>query len=189
MRLKLSRPETQLETYTGFKAFVDNPGYLEQRRKSLRGLDIDTIDAPIVDIIRDIVKLPYCFTLQSCYGHFLYTGRKDTRNMEPLPISGSIKRIEYRIAYIAVCIQNSDMGKALRDDLSDIPAIDPAYIQFGCAAWFWETHPNSYVLQVEPERYKTKDRVFVNYEEALHIEKTRNEFFGALKRLIQVRSG
>jgi len=176
-----------LETYTEFKDLIDNPGYHEQRRKSLRGLDIDTIDAPIVEIIRDIVKLPYCFTLQSCYGHFLYAGRKDTRNMEPLPVSVNIKRVEYRIAYIAVCIQNSDTGKALLNDLSDIPAIDPAYIQFGCAEWFWKTYPNSYVLQVEPERHKTKDRISVDYDKALHIEKTRNEFFSALKMLIQER--
>jgi hypothetical protein len=178
-----------LETYTEFRDFIDHPGYHDQRRQSLRRLDIDTIDTPIVQIIRDITKLPYCFTLQSCYGHFLYPGQEDTRDMEPLPVSGDIKHVDYRIAYIAVCIQNCDVGRALLDDLKDIPAIDPAYIQFGCADWFWNTHPNSYVLQVEPERHKTKDRATVDYDEALHIEQTRNEFFGALTKLIQERPG
>ncbi|UCC60554.1 MAG: hypothetical protein JSV02_01640, partial [Dehalococcoidia bacterium] len=124
---------------------------------------------------------------QSCYGHFTYAGRKDIINIEPLPISGNIKRVEYRIAYIAMCVQNSDIGRALLDDLSDIPAIDPAYIQFGCAEWFWETYPNSYVLQVEPDIYNTKDRVSVDYKEALHIEKIRNKFYGVLNKLIQAR--
>ena len=178
-----------METFTKHRDFIANPGYPEQRRKSLQGLEINTIDAPIAGIIGDITKLPYCFTLQSCYGHFLYPGRKDTRNMEPLPVSSNIKRVEYRIAYIAMCIQDSDQGRALLEDLRDIPAIDPAYIQFGCADWFWSTHPNSYVLQVEPERHKIKDRVTVDYTEALHIEKTRNEFFDALKNVIQERLG
>jgi hypothetical protein len=71
--------------------------------------------------------------------------------------------------------------------MASIPEIDPAYIQWGCAAWFWKTRPNSYVLQVEPEKHMNKDRASVDYREALHIEKTRNDFFIALKKLIQDR--
>ncbi len=41
-------------------------------------------------------------------------------------------------------------------DLRQIPAIDPEYIQFGCAEWFWEAQVNSYALQVEPMRHMTK---------------------------------
>jgi len=34
----------------------------------------------------------------------------------------------------------------------------------------------------------TKDRVCVDYQEALHIEKVRNTFFGELNTIIQKRS-
>ncbi len=69
--------------------------------------------------------------------------------------------------------------------LKDIPSIDPEYVQFGCAEWFWERHVNSYALQVEPIRHMTKDRLSVDYREALHIEKIRDKFFTNLKRLVQ----
>ena len=177
----------QLETFTGLKDFVDNPHYHEQRRESLSGLDISTIDAPMVKIIDGFSKLPYCFTLQSCYGHFLHDSQKDPKSIEPLPVSNSITGVEYRIAYIALCIQNSDLGRMLLHDLGKIPAIDPGYIQFGCAEWFWERQVNSYVLQVEPGRYMTKDRASVSYQEALHIEKIRDEFLSGLEVIVQKR--
>ena len=57
-------------------------------------------------------------------------------------------------------------------------------MQLGCAEWFWKRQVNSFVLQVEPKRYKTKDRVS-SYKEALHIEKIRNTVFMELKKTIQ----
>ena len=63
--------------------------------------------------------------------------------------------------------------------------IDPENIQFCCAEWFWKRQINSYALQVEPERFKEKDRAILNYREALHIEKTRDEFFIELEKLLQ----
>jgi hypothetical protein len=176
-----------LETFTQLKEFIDDPHYLKKRREHLGKLDVDTIDAPIADLISGFAQLPYCFTLQSCYGHFLHGDQKNPANLEPLPVSISITTVEYRIAYIAVCIQNSDLGRALFDDLGDIPTIDPAYIQWGCAEWFWKTHPNSYVLQVEPKRHMYWDKASVDYQEALYIEKIRNEFFSALRKLLQER--
>ena len=176
-----------METFTESKDFVNNPRYHEQRQKYLSRLDIDTIDAPIIEIISGFAKLPYCFTLQSCYGHFLHDSQKDPQNIEPLPISDSIASVEYRIAYIALCIQNSDLGRILFHDLSRIPVIDPEYIQFGCAEWFWKRQVNSYALQIEPSRYMTKDSASVSYQEALHIEEIRNEFFSRLKEIIQKR--
>jgi hypothetical protein len=41
-----------LETFTEPKEFVNNHNYLQQRQASFATLDIDTIDGPIVDIIR-----------------------------------------------------------------------------------------------------------------------------------------
>jgi hypothetical protein len=174
-----------METYTESKPLVSDPLYQEQRAKSLRRLDISTIDAPIIEIIRDLTKIPYCFTLQSCYGHFLYNDRSDPRNVKPLANLDRIHNVEYRIAYIALCIQNNESGLRLLQNLRDLTKIDPEYIQFGCAGWFWERQVNSYVLQIEPERYKTKDRAIVSHQEALHIEQVRNQFFDELKRMIQ----
>ena len=176
-----------METFTELKDFVDNPHFHEQRQEYLGKLDINTIDAPIVEIVEGFAKLPYCFTLQSCYGHFVYNGQKNPSDVEPLPISDSIDSVEYRIAYIALCVDNSEIGKALFQDLNKIPTIDPEYIQFGCAEWFWQRQVNSYVLQVEPKRHMTKDRATVGYQEALYIEKIRNQFFAQLKILLQER--
>ena len=48
-----------------------------------------------------------------------------------------------------------------------------------------ERQVNSYVLQVEPKRHMMKDKLSVDYWEALHIEKIRNNFFTQLKKLVQ----
>ena len=176
-----------METFTKIKEFAENPDYRRDRQKSLSDLKIDSIDKPIIDLIKLFQKLPYCFTLQSCYGHFLYEGQKNPNNIKQLPKSNNIKTVEYRIAYIALCIQNSESGKILFKKLSMLPQIDFKYIQFGCAEWFWERQVNSFALQVEPERYSTKDRVFIEYEEALRIESIRNNFFKKLEDMIQSR--
>jgi len=176
-----------METFTQSKPLVSNPLYQEQRAESLCRLDINTIDAPIIEIIRDFAELPYCFTLQSCYGHFLYNDRNDPRNTEPLTSLDESHTVEYRIAYIALCIQNSESGVELLQDLREFTRIDPEYVQFGCGEWFWERQVNSYALQIEPERYKTKDKAIVSPQEALHIEKVRNQFFDELKRMVQER--
>ena len=55
--------------------------------------------------------------------------------------------------------------------------LDSKYVQFGCAEWFWKRYLNSFVLQVEPERYSTKDKVLIEYNEAIYIENIRNKFF------------
>ncbi len=174
-----------METFTDLKDFVDNPYFHDQRKKWLSKLDIGSIDTPIVELISGFVKLDYCFTFQSCYGHFLHNSQNDPYNIEPLPISNGISNVEYKIAYIALCIENSKQGRTLFFELKEIPSIDPEYIQFGCAEWFWERQVNSYALQVEPKKHMTKDRLSVDYWEALHIEKVRNNFFTQLKKFVQ----
>jgi hypothetical protein len=173
-----------METFTELRALTENPCFLEQKKKILESLSDGMIDAPIVGLIRDFNKLPYCFTMQCCYGHFLYNGQQDRYNVEPLPVGNDIAKVEYRIAYIAFCIQNNDLGKRFLDDLKKLPAIDRETIQLGCAGWFWQKQVNSYALQVEPDRYKHQDQATLGYEEALHVEKVRNTFFDHLKRLI-----
>jgi hypothetical protein len=174
-----------LETFTEPKALVGNPLYQDQRKKSLADLHDDMIDKPIIELINALNKLPYCFTLQCCYGHFIYSGQNDPHNLESLPLTDTIARVEYRIAYIALCIENSDLGRMLFDALKVIADIDPENIQFCCAEWFWERQVNSYALQVEPDRFKFEDKAILDYQEALKIEKIRNDFFVQLKELLQ----
>ena len=180
-----------METFTAPKEFVKNPNFKDQRLKCLSDLTDDMLDAPIIEIISRMNKWPYCFTIQSCYGHFLYPGQQNQDNLECLPLTKSIDRIvridrvDYRIAYIAFCIENSASGKALFETLRDVALIDPDNIQFCSAEWFWQRQVNSYALQVEPDRFKDKDRVVLGYREALNIEKIRNEFFVQLRALLR----
>jgi len=94
--------------------------------------------------------------------------------------------IRYRIAYIALCIEKSSAGAALYKSLEKIQEIDPEYVQFGSADWFWERNPSSFVLQVEPERFKYQDDALLGWQEALHIEKIRSLFFDELRALCDV---
>jgi hypothetical protein len=174
-----------METLTESKELVPNPHFSDQRNKVLKGINFGEIDAPIREIIKSISKLEYCFTLQCCYGHFLYHGQSDLRNTEPLPVSTNITRVDYRIAYISFCIKENREGEALLESMAKMTLIDPEYIQFGCAEWFWERHKNSFVLQVEPERFKDKDRIVVDYKEAVYIEKIRNLFYIKLNEIVE----
>jgi len=163
---------------------TDNPLYEEQRRKNLANFSGAEIDAPIVEIIEDFNKLPFCFTLQSCYGHFLHSDQKNPNNLDPLPVSGTTTRVEYRIAYIAFCLENSAPGRSLFGALKGITAVDPENIQFCSAGWFWKRQVNSYALQVEPDRFKHEDTAMIEGREALHVEKIRNDFFAGIRKLL-----
>lgn len=174
-----------METFAEIKEFLENPHFQEQRQENLKQLANAEIDKPIADLIDRFSILPYCFTLQCCYGHFVYDGQDDPHNLSPLPDTDIIGAVEYRIAYIAFCIENNDSGKKLHKDLHGITAIDPDNIQFCCAEWFWERQVNSFALQVEPGRFKDRDTAMLSYEEALHIEKTRNGFFHMLNVLLK----
>lgn len=172
-----------METFTDLKELVDNPHYPVQRAKNLGTLNDEKLDDPIIAFVNGFNKLPYCFTLQSCYGHFVYRG-KDLHNLDPLPTTNSIKTVKYRIAYISFCIEDSSQGRTLLAALEEIPPIDPDNIQFGCAEWFWERQVNSYALQVEPNRFKHQDTAILEHPEALLIEKVRDRFFAHLGNLL-----
>ena len=96
-----------METLTRLKGLVENPHYQVQRKRNLDDLSEDMIDVPIIDLINRFNKLPYCYTLQSCYGHFVYNDQKDSHNVEPLSVKAAIAKVVYRIAYIAFCLQNN----------------------------------------------------------------------------------
>ena len=172
-----------MKTFTELKEFVVNPDYLVQRQEALSTLTEADVDEPIRDIITSLNNYSYCFTLQSCYGHFVHSGNTDTFNIEPLSTRVDDERVEYRIAYVAICIENSTVGKELFGVLYDIPKIDPHNIQFCCAEWFWSTHVNSFILQVEPSRFKHEDKVTIDIKEAQNIELVRNKFFDHLRKV------
>lgn len=173
-----------METFTAPKEFVKNPRYLQDRQASLEALDVGVIDRPIVELIERFTLLPQCFTLQSCYGHFLYAPGQDTHNLERLP-SRDVGTVTYRIAYMAFCLEDSPRGRSLRESLELVPALDPDCVQFGSADWFWERYRNSYVLQVEPVRFMTRDQAVVEHAEALYIEQLRDRFFVRLSELLE----
>lgn len=174
-----------METYAEPKELVQNPRYQAQRKKALGSFSRGMIDEPIIGIVNGFNRLPCCYTLQSCFGHFVYNGQDDTHNLAPLPVTDSIARVEYRIAYVAFCIENSASGRELFEDLRGIPAIDPESIQFCSAEWFWKRQVNSYALQVEPDRFKCQDTALLDYREALQVERIRNEFYVRLGELVR----
>ncbi len=176
-----------METFTELKALTRNPNFQNQRQQAIAKFDPKVIDSPIVDIVKGFAKLPYCFTLQSCCGHFLYRGQDNPHNLDPVPITDTITKVEYRIAYIALVIEESDSGKMLFEYLNRIPQMDSDFIQFGCADWFWKNQVNSYALQVEPKEHMYKDRTWIDYDEALHLERIRELLFAELRRLLQQR--
>jgi hypothetical protein len=178
-----------METFTEARMFVENPHFDEERRVSLHQLDLSTIDPPIVEIVKAYTRLSYCFTLQSCFGHFLYTGQEHIHNIDPLPVDANIEVVEYRIAYLALCIEDSVLGRDLFNEMEKIAAMNPEYIQFGSADWFWERHLNSYALQVEPRKHMNKDRCFIGYRQALRVEQVRNRFFDEITTLLEKRQG
>ena len=106
-----------METYVEVKEFVDNPDFKKQKLNSLEDLKKVVVDYPIQEIIKKLNALPYCFTLQCCYGHFVYEGQKDNHNIEPLPESDKIKTVDYRIAYLALCLDNNKPGRLLKKSL------------------------------------------------------------------------
>ena len=174
-----------LETFTTLKALVANPRFDEQRRTVLDALDMSTIDAPMVVIVNALAQRAYCFTLQCCYGHFLYGDQTDPYDTNPLPAERHIGRVDYRLAYVALCIENSESGKRLFSELNAVTGIDPDFVQFGCAEWFWQRQRNSYALQVAPRRMMDQDRMLLDESEARHVEQIRNRTYDRLKNLLK----
>lgn len=168
---------------------VPSPSYDADRRNALEGLRVElskgSIDRPTIEIVERFARLPHCYTLQSCYGHFMKEHRTEDRNtdgLDTIEVSGGT--LHYRIAYIALCIQNSDRGRMLLEELRALQEIDSDYIQFGSADWFWERCVNSYVLQVSPLKNACQDHFEVSLEEARRIEHVRGLFFEGVRKIL-----
>jgi hypothetical protein len=172
-----------VETFSKARDFVTHSRYVRDRSNVLSGLMIGNIDAPIRDIVVALGKLPECFTLQSCYGHFLWDGQTDSHNLDVLPLQNP-GLVRYRIAYLAFCIKKGDRGANIRDRFAAIREIDDEYVQFGSPGWFWEQYPNSYALQVEPKRFELQDEALLEHDEALHVQSVRDVFFQRVRELL-----
>jgi hypothetical protein len=125
--------------------------------------------------------------LQSCFGHFVHALQTDPRNLQRLP-AREVSQVEYRIAYLALCIEDSAPGHRLRTLLEGVPLVAPGYIQFGSPQWFWERQVNSYALQVEPDMLKDKDVATIGYQEALRVQDVRDLFFQRITEVVQASS-
>jgi hypothetical protein len=172
-----------LDTFAEPREFVEDSGYVQRRRQTLSALDLGTIDAPIRDLVGRLAGLPHCFTLQSCYGHFLYEGQRDPHGLGPLP-TRDVGQVRFRMAYLALCLRGDEDGRRFRRSLRELTEIDPQYVQFGSAEWFWRQHPNSYALQVVPERFKDRDEAIIQYAEAALVQKVRDQFFKQLREVV-----
>jgi hypothetical protein len=172
-----------METFADAKSLVRNDGYALERAAALKALDLSAVDAPIVDVMEAFRPLPYCYSLQCCHGHFLTAQAQDDHTLAPLP-PGYTGSVRYRIAYVAFCVDTDDRGRELLDKLSRVPEIDPAYVQFGSAAWFWDQWLNSFVLQVEPTVHRFKDQAVLTAGEAMQVQRARDQFFAELRRVL-----
>lgn len=176
-----------METFVPFIAPVENPGFAKQRGEALADLDLDEIDAPIVELITAFVDLRYCYTLQCCHGHFVRDSDTDAHTLARLPDEPRDQVVLYRIAYLAWCVDTGAEGMRFIEDLRALAAAAPGLIQFGCATWFWERQVNSYVLQVEPERFAHLDKTPLGYAEALRVQTVRDYFFVRLAAMLDAR--
>jgi len=172
-----------METFTEPRELVLHDGYASARRAAADAFDLSDVDAPIVDVVKAFGLLPYCFTLQCCYGHFLTEHGRDDHSLALIPESFT-GVVRYRLAYVAFCIENGDRGRGFLEKLSRIAEIEPAYMQFGSADWFWDQWPNSYVLQVEPFEHRFKDQATIQAAEARMTQRVRDQFFHELRRLL-----
>jgi hypothetical protein len=179
-----------METFTSARPFTLHPGYASDRDKTNRELEEEmlsgSIDAPLLPIIRDWMPITHCFTVQCCFGHFVHDREPDIENLvPPSRYRGKIETVRYRLAYVAVCIQDTICGREMYADLEELAADNPDYIQFGSAGWFWERLVNTYCIQLEPERLKNTDSGLIAMDEALHLEMLRKNFFQRLAGIVQ----
>lgn len=171
-----------METFTPCKPFTDYPDFGIEREAVLKSIDTGSIDPPLRALVNEINKLEHLFTLQCCHGHFVDENGRELVNADEGAAGGSLI---YRLAYLAVCLADSRAGRETRRQLVHIPAlVDLPNVQFGSAEWFWEQWPNSYVVQVMPERYKDLDKARIDHPEALELGKIRDKFFVALNQML-----
>ncbi|NNK13612.1 MAG: hypothetical protein HKP52_05180 [Desulfofustis sp.] len=170
-----------METYIPHLPFTAHPSFEEDRNAALNSLDLSAVDPSLRSLVNSINTHPQIFTLQCCHGHFV---TEDGRELTNLGEGWAEESMLYRLAYLAVCIADTEAGHHSRTLLMDLPArVDPENVQFGSATWFSDQWPNSYVVQVMPDRYKGLDKARIGYAEAQKVEKIRDGFFAVLREI------
>lgn len=177
-----------MQTFVTEKEMVPDPGFTERKESAMRDVRDAAIDAPILDIVHGLCALPWCYTLQSCAGHFVDDSQDDLHSLRTLNAASPQTSYLYRIAYVAVCLDDCAAGRNFLACLRRMPDMDPDHVQFGCAEWFWERQVNSFVLQVQPKDRLHLDSMPVTRDEALHIQTARDRFFSSLRLLLPART-
>jgi hypothetical protein len=172
-----------METFCKARDFVQHTHYERDRASVISNFVLEDIDEPIRDIMTALLRVSQCFSLQSCYGHFIWKGQHDEHNLCVLP-SENQGLVRYRIAYLALCIKKGTQGAHLRECLASIREIDVEYVQFGSPDWFWQKYPNSYALQVEPKRFAFQDQAILEHIEAQYVQSVRDKFFQRIRDLV-----
>lgn len=174
-----------METFAPARPMVAHPGFMQERRRALASLDLAAIDPPLQPLIQSLSRVEHCFTMQSCWGHFVHPGQPDEHGVACLAGYSDATVVDYRIAYKAFCLQDSPAGRRLYQDLEALVDIDQANIQFGSADWFWQQAVNTYQVQVEPRRHQFRDRVEVGISEALTLQETRDRLYERLNQVVE----
>jgi len=182
-----------METFTPPRPMVSSQEFTRDREAALTDLasaiSKGEIDPPLMPLVRAFAGVPCCYTIQSCYGHFVHSGQPDTHNTKRLPADAPpYRKVVYRIAYMAFCIEESRRGHLLCQDLRTIARRDPDYIQFGSADWFWENTGNTYAIQVSPARFLTEDSCSIHMDEAFILQEVRDLLFTELMRLARTHT-
>jgi hypothetical protein len=179
-----------VETFVEPIEMVEESRFTQNRIKALGDLRPGEIDPQILDIVQDFLQLPHCYTVQSCCGHFVVPGDdgQGVTMLDPGPRPPETGL--YQLAYVAVVIENSGPGRELYHRLSEFPKLSKAFIQWGSATWFWneQGYLNSYVLQVEPVRFKHLDRFTMDEQEARDWLAARELFWTALRGMLRRES-
>lgn len=182
--------DCRMQTFVPSIPLQNISNFAQTKAQTLLDLNKDPIDTPIKDIVMSLNALPYCYTIQCCWGHFVSTSQPDKHNLAVVKKKDIDEKIEYRIAYLALSLENTPAGKAFLDKMEKIPTrIDSSYVQFGCAQWFLQRHANSYVLQVQPSDRAHVDSMTVLREEALLIQSTRNVFWDTIRQFVNIITG
>ena len=177
-----------METFGPPMEMVENKAFERKRQKAIEKLRLSEIDSDIRDIVSGFSRLPHCYTIQSCRGHIIEPGPEGGPVVKKEPGPDPPKSALYQIAYLAFVIEDSKPGRELQRFLAGLEGLDKDLIQWGSATWFWldQDQVNSYVIQVEPYRYREMDRFTMNRPEALKWLEVRELFFDAVREKLRL---
>ena len=175
-----------METFCPARNLVENPGFDRKKDGALKDLDPRALDPEMRDLVAGFNRLAHCYTLQCCHGHIILPGDGPPEKRPRLPVENPPEKALYQLAYLALVVRNNGAGRRLADELALVADRNPAFIQLGSPAWFWQDcgQKNSFALQVSPEASKHLDRFEMTRSQALEWIKARTDFMAALERIL-----